>query len=165
MQKWAKIQHSGWNKSQAVSREEWASECTESQERYRLSSPCANGNSGKHKNNSNGRSSESIHFIVLTNVKNCLSPRQSYSWTSFSKGLDIQIRKGVFQVHQKMSDSMSKDTDFFHLSRILCMESVTVKLNSNPEKGMLQKIFQLPDTWKAVTTSVPSEIMSALLPL
>lgn len=60
--------------------------------------------------------------------------------------MDIQIRKGAFQADQKMSDNMSKDIDFFLLPRILCMESVTVKLNSNPEKGMLQKIFQLPGT-------------------
>lgn len=73
------------------------------------------------------------------------------------------MEKGAFQLDQKTSDSMDKDTDFFLLSRILYMESVTVKLNSNLEKEMLQKIFQLTGTWKLVTTSVPAEITSALL--
>lgn len=56
------------------------------------------------------------------------------------------MEKGAFQLDQKTSDSMDKDTDFFLLSRILYMESVTVKLNSNLEKEMLQKIFQLTGT-------------------
>lgn len=73
------------------------------------------------------------------------------------------MEKGAFQLDQKTSDSMDKDTDFFLLSRILYMESVTVKLNSNLEKEMLQKIFQLTGTWKPVTTSLPAEITSALL--
>lgn len=71
----------------------------------------------------------------------------------------------AFLPEQKMADSMNTDTDSFPPSRILYMESVTVRLSSNPEEEVLQKIFQLTGTWKPVTTSVQSEIMSALLPL
>lgn len=56
------------------------------------------------------------------------------------------MRKGAFLLDQKMCESMNRDTDLFLLSRILYMGSVTVKLNSNLEKEMWQKIFQLTGT-------------------
>lgn len=101
-QTWAKIQHAGWNKSQAVSREGWTSECIESQERDHLSSTCANRNSRKRKNNFHGRYFEkhSPYFLnkwkkphlveLLLNIifkrpgnsdkKGCLSARSENVW-------------------------------------------------------------------------------------
>lgn len=52
----------------------------------------------------------------------------------------------AFLPEQKMADSMNKDIDSFPPSRILYMESVTVRLSSNPEEEVLQKIFQLTGT-------------------
>lgn len=60
--------------------------------------------------------------------------------------MEIQMREGAFLLDQKMSDSMNKGTNFFLLSRILYMESATLRLNSNPGKEMLQKIYQLTGT-------------------